>query len=118
MCIRDRADIVTFRGDSPNMLGWEDPVAAIILHSNVGDIEDVLVNGEYVKRGGRLVYEHYAELSRRFLESSRRIKKAWNEMNLPALEGIFNDISPYADAREIDTRRGDGTGYGPVTGVL
>lgn len=113
-----KADIVTFRGDTPNMLGWEDPVAAIILHSNVGDIEDVLVNGEYVKRNGKLVYGDYAGLSRRFLESSKRIKSIWNNMDWPALEGIFNEISPYADAREIDTLRGDGTGYRAQTGAL
>ncbi|THU87716.1 hypothetical protein K435DRAFT_782353, partial [Dendrothele bispora CBS 962.96] len=50
-----KADIVLFDGDSPNMLGWEDPVAAIILHSNVGDVTDVMVDGEWRKREGELV---------------------------------------------------------------
>lgn len=40
------ADIVVFNGGSPNMLGWADPVAAIILHSNVGDVRDVMVGRE------------------------------------------------------------------------
>ncbi|KAI6827601.1 Metallo-dependent hydrolase [Hortaea werneckii] len=113
-----KADIVTFRGDTPNMLGWEDPVAAVILHSNTGDIEDVLVNGQYVKRGGKLMYGDYASLSRRFLESSKRIKSIWNNMDWPRLEGIFNNISPYADADVIDTQRGDGSGYYAQSGAL
>ncbi|THU76321.1 composite domain of metallo-dependent hydrolase [Dendrothele bispora CBS 962.96] len=50
-----KADIVLFDGDSPNMLGWEDPVAAIILHSNVGDVTDVMVDEEWRKREGELV---------------------------------------------------------------
>ncbi|KAI9881884.1 MAG: hypothetical protein M1823_006404, partial [Watsoniomyces obsoletus] len=34
-----KADVVIFNGDSPGMLGWSDPVAAVVLHANVGDIE-------------------------------------------------------------------------------
>ena len=45
-----KADIVVFKGDSPNMIGWVDPVAAVILHSNVGDVEHVLVNGQFKKK--------------------------------------------------------------------
>jgi hypothetical protein len=50
-----KADIVVFDGTSPNMLGWDDPVAAVILHSNPGDVEHVLVNGEFRKRDFKLV---------------------------------------------------------------
>ncbi|EON98427.1 putative amidohydrolase family protein [Phaeoacremonium minimum UCRPA7] len=40
-----KADLVVFSTDSPGLLGWVDPVAAVILHANVGDIEHVLVGG-------------------------------------------------------------------------
>ncbi|KAK7449315.1 hypothetical protein VKT23_013458 [Stygiomarasmius scandens] len=50
-----KADIVVFNGDSPNMLGWSDPVAAVILHSNPGDVEHVMVDGQFRKRDGQLV---------------------------------------------------------------
>lgn len=113
-----KADLVTFRGDTPNMLGWEDPVAAIILHSNVGDIADVLVDGQYVKRDGRLVYGDYAGVSRRFLESSKRIQGIWKGMDWARLEGEFSGISEYADADVIDTQRGQGTGYAAQEGAL
>ena len=39
-----KADVVVFKTDKPNMVGWRDLIAAIILHSDVGDIEDVLVH--------------------------------------------------------------------------
>ena len=41
-----KADLVVWNGRSPSLLGWTDPVAAIILHANVGDIDHVLVDGQ------------------------------------------------------------------------
>ena len=43
------ADLTVLDGDSANMLGWSDPIAAIIMHSQVGDVRHVLVNGEWRK---------------------------------------------------------------------
>lgn len=50
-----KADLVVFNGDSPNMLGWSDPIAAVVLHANPGDIEHVLVDEEFRKRDFKLV---------------------------------------------------------------
>ncbi|WPH01310.1 Hypothetical protein R9X50_00414900 [Acrodontium crateriforme] len=71
-----KADIVVFNGESPNMLGWSDPIAAIILHSNSGDIEHVIVDGQFRKRNFRLVDGplNEADVKIRFLEASRRIQ--------------------------------------------
>lgn len=51
------ADIVIFDGLSPGMVcaAEEDPVAAIVLHSSIADIETVIVNGRIVKQQGSLV---------------------------------------------------------------
>lgn len=63
-----KADLVVFDGTSPNMLGWVNPVAAVILHSNPGDVEHVLVNGEFRKRDFKLVVPgNLAEIQQRFL---------------------------------------------------
>lgn len=107
-----KADMVIFNGDSPGLLGWVDPVAAVILHSNVGDIEHVLVDGKFVKRDGKLAVENYAGIQQRFLESARRLQQLWKETPYPTLEGTFNDIADYEPVKEVDTLRGDGTGYG------
>jgi cytosine/adenosine deaminase-related metal-dependent hydrolase len=45
-----KADVLVFNGDSPSMLGWLDPVEAAMMHSNVGDVECVLVDGKFVKK--------------------------------------------------------------------
>ncbi|PYI23479.1 Metallo-dependent hydrolase [Aspergillus violaceofuscus CBS 115571] len=51
------ADLVIFDGESPGMIcaAEEHPVAAIVLHSSVRDVDTVIVNGAIRKQGGRLV---------------------------------------------------------------
>lgn len=108
-----KADLVVWDGRSPAMLGWTDPVAAVILHASVGDIDHVLVGGEFRKRDGKLVVEGYADVQERFLASAERIQGAFREIPLPVLEGNFLTGSPYGDVLELDAQRGEGTGYGP-----
>ncbi|KAK6005248.1 hypothetical protein QM012_008027 [Aureobasidium pullulans] len=109
-----KADIVAFDGDSPNMLGWSDPVAAIILHSNVGDVRHVMIGGEWRKRDGELVTkQNRTEVQNEFIESAKRIRKIWLDTPLPELQGEFNGLShvDYVDAYTVDAVRGNGTGY-------
>ncbi|EED12173.1 chlorohydrolase family protein, putative [Talaromyces stipitatus ATCC 10500] len=72
-----KADIVIFNGDSPNMLGWSDPIAAVLLHANPGDIEHVLVDGEFRKRDFKLVNlkSEWSQVRDQFLEAAQRIQK-------------------------------------------
>jgi cytosine/adenosine deaminase-related metal-dependent hydrolase len=50
------ADLVVLDALSPGMIcaAEEDPVAAIILHSSVADVDSVIVDGQFRKRDGRL----------------------------------------------------------------
>ena len=110
----NKADVVVFDGDSPNMLGWSDPVAAVILHSNVGDIRHVMVGGEWRKRDGQLVTkQNRTDVQTKFLESAKRIQKIWLETSLPEMQGEFGGLShvEYVDAFTVDAVRGNGTGY-------
>lgn len=109
-----KADLVVWDGRSPALLGWSDPVAAVILHASVGDIEHVMVNGEFVKRDRRLVAEDYPDVQERFLEAAERIQKMLIEEPLPALEGNFATGYPFGETLEVDVVRGNGTGYGPL----
>ncbi|KAH2770836.1 hypothetical protein KXW10_005937 [Aspergillus fumigatus] len=109
-----KADLVVFDGTSPNMLGWVDPVAAVILHSNPGDVEHVLVNGEFRKRDFKLVVPgNLAEIQQRFLASARRIQEVWKQMPLPVLEGSFPNTPGvnYSKAVTADVVRGWQNGY-------
>ncbi|KAK7707585.1 hypothetical protein SLS64_007104 [Diaporthe eres] len=51
-----KADVVVFDGLSPGMAAaaQEDPVAAVVLHSSIRDVEVVIVDGVVRKEGGRL----------------------------------------------------------------
>ncbi|KAH8594974.1 hypothetical protein B0O99DRAFT_513198 [Bisporella sp. PMI_857] len=108
-----KADIVVWNGRSPAMLGWADPIAAVILHASVGDIEHVLVDGEFKKRNGKLVIDGYAEVQDRFLTSAERIQSVLKSTPLPSQEGRFLTGAPYGYVQQLDVQRGDGTGYGP-----
>ena len=112
-----RADLVVWDGRSPALLGWADPVAAIMLHANVGDIEHVLVDGVFKKRDRRLVVGGeeggYAAIQDRFLASAKRIQELWRAKPLPVLEGTYNSGYNYGHLQETDVLRGQGNGYGP-----
>lgn len=112
-----KADLVVFRGDSPGMLGWVDPVAAVILHSNVGDIEHVIVDGEFKKRDGRLIGVDWEAVSARFLQSARGIQDMWRNTPFPVLEGAYSygppGLSVYGRTEQVDVVRGEPSdGYG------
>ena len=51
------ADLIIFEGTSPGMIcaSEQDPVAAIVLHSSIRDIDTVIVDGRVCKRDGKLV---------------------------------------------------------------
>jgi cytosine/adenosine deaminase-related metal-dependent hydrolase len=108
-----KADIVVWDARTPALLGWTDPVAAIILHASVGDIEHVLVDGEFKKRDGKLVIDGYSGVQDRFLASAERIQGILRDTPIPSLEGSFLGNYPYGYVLQLDAQRGNGTGYGP-----
>lgn len=61
LSVGKQADIIVIRGDAPNMLPVNDPVAAVTMHAHAGNVDTVLVGGRVVKRDGRLV----ADVARR-----------------------------------------------------
>jgi cytosine/adenosine deaminase-related metal-dependent hydrolase len=68
-----QADIVMLRGEDLNLFPVIDPVHAIVLHANAGNVDTVFVAGKPVKRGGRLLYEGLARRKAELAETSRRI---------------------------------------------
>ena len=93
-----------FDGNSPNMVGWTNAVAAVVLHSNVGDIKHVLVDGEFSKRDGKLVTvsQSWDEIRTQFAEVSRRIQR--ENAIPPALPGPFWGGGAYGDVQTAHVR--------------
>ncbi|KAI8626008.1 amidohydrolase [Xylariaceae sp. FL1651] len=110
-----KADLVVFDGRSPSMLGWLDPVAALILHANVGDIVHVLIDGKFQKRDGKLTYEKYGDVVERLLASAESLRKKMFARPEPVLgERFLGYGSPHGVAKDVDLRLGKDTGYGPL----
>lgn len=103
-----KADLVVFDGESPNMLGFVDPVAAIILHSNVGDVRHVLVDGKWRKKDGQLLPsatgEEWNAIKSRFVKSAGGIQKSWADRSLPMIEGSFLGLTPYATLEKVNVK--------------
>lgn len=112
LAVGAKADLVVWDGSSPSLLGWVDPVAAVVLHANVGDIEHVVVYGKFKKCDRRLVIDDCAGVRKRFLRSARKIQQVRKEPPLPVLEGEFSSGYESRDAQTADTLRGPGNGYG------
>lgn len=105
------ADIVIFDGLSPGMIcaAEEDPVAAIVLHSSIADIETVIVDGRVVKQQGNLVPVEldlsladfkpakaqlkWSDVAKELLQSRQRVieagKKSWGGDLEKALGGVM-----------------------------
>ncbi|KAF5008007.1 hypothetical protein FDECE_5691 [Fusarium decemcellulare] len=102
-----KADIVTFNGESINLIGWKDPVAAIILHSHAGDVVDVMVGGNFVKRNGTLTAESLRNVTERFQRSAARIQEEAAKVPYVIQDGLV----PNALVEPVDAVRGPATGY-------
>ena len=92
-----KADIVCFNGDSPNMIGWTNAVAAVVMHANVGDIEHVLVDGQFRKRNGSLVPKTgtWADVAAKFKEVALRVQK--ENLTPPPLQDKFMGMADLGD---------------------
>ncbi|KAK8073745.1 hypothetical protein PG994_004644 [Apiospora phragmitis] len=108
-----KADVLVFDTDSPSMLAAaaENPVAAIVLHSNPSDIEMVIVDGVVRKEGGKLCDTHVAaapveaksavppgttlswkQVARRVLDSQLSLKTRAQGMDFEANEELLIDM--------------------------
>lgn len=114
LCAGAKADLLVWNGRAPSLLGWTDPVAAVVLHANVGDIKHVMVGGEFRKKNGVLTMKGYDGLQDRFLESARRIQGIWGEMELPVTLGEAQNGVQFERPMRADVERGEGDGYGEL----
>lgn len=105
-----KADLVMYDTTGPDLLGWRNPVAAIILHSNPGDISDVMVGGKFVKRNFKLTFGKYNQLKSQFKRSAEKFTEKYDKTDFGAVPHWFK-LATYKDVMEIDVVRGNATGY-------
>ncbi|KAK0649739.1 hypothetical protein B0T16DRAFT_326554 [Cercophora newfieldiana] len=108
-----KADLIVWDGTSPAMLGWVDPVAAVILHASVGDIESVLVDGKWAKKNFKLTAKGWPAARTKFLKTAEKLQAIWKGMPLPAPPPEFNGRE-VVDPKRVDSLRGPGDGYGSI----
>lgn len=103
-----QADIVIFDCQRPGLWACRDPVAAVLLHTGgAGDVEGVMVAGNWLKRDHRVLND-MANVRRRFEQSALRIQQAWNTMERPQFqegETTFNGLAKFARCKEVITKR-------------
>lgn len=71
----ERADLITVRTDFPSWQPLADPVQAFVHRGHGRDVADVLVDGEFVVRDGRLQGADLAELAERAWATTRDLAR-------------------------------------------
>lgn len=106
IAVGKKADLILFDTLSPAMLcaAQRDPVMAIVLHSNIGDIDSVLVDGQFRKRDGKLLAVNksnwdgdfedgdkveWKDVAKKLLGIQNRIIQRFPDLNLEELESTL-----------------------------
>jgi 5-methylthioadenosine/S-adenosylhomocysteine deaminase len=74
------ADIVLLRKTDINMRSARDPIAAIVLHAGVANVDTVIIGGEFVKRDGKLTR---SDVPRRIAELERSSSRLYDGLDAP-----------------------------------
>lgn len=84
------ADLTVWNGDSTSLLGWTDPIAAIVMHSQGSDAQHVLVDGKWRKYDGKLLGtqngQSWETVKKEFLIRAKRVQALWPTLPRPHFE--------------------------------
>ncbi|QKX64659.1 uncharacterized protein TRUGW13939_11835 [Talaromyces rugulosus] len=75
------ADIVLIRTDSPSMVSTVNHGAALVMHCHPTDVDTVMVNGEIVKRDGKLLKVDWKDLATKLTENRKMLEERWKGVN-------------------------------------
>ena len=73
LTVGKRADVIVVDVQRPHMQPLNEPVTTIVMNAGPSDVETVIVDGEIVKSGGRLVGEHAERALQLVLASNERL---------------------------------------------
>lgn len=76
-----RADVILICTDSPCMVASSDLAAAIVMHASPADVDTVFVNGEMVKRGGKLMRIDWDTLKIQLVENRKELENRWKDID-------------------------------------
>ena len=68
-----QADVILIRADDLNMWPVHDPVTSVVMQANTGNVDTVMVAGEFRKRHGKLLYPQLGQRKEELLASGQRI---------------------------------------------
>lgn len=77
-----KADIVVYDALSANLAGIRDPFQGIVFHASNADIELVTVNGEILKRNGKLTKVEWAPLAKELRRTADDLAARFKEDEL------------------------------------
>lgn len=80
-----KADLVIFDTTSANLAGISNPFQGVVFHASNADVETVLVDGEVVKRDGKLTKVQWGPVAKELREKADRIRERHPESSLEAL---------------------------------
>lgn len=69
------ADIVLLRATDLNMLAASNPVHAIVMYANAGNVDTVMIGGKLMKRDGKSLTAGLAEKAAKLIASGERIQR-------------------------------------------
>jgi cytosine/adenosine deaminase-related metal-dependent hydrolase len=75
-----QADLMMLRSTDLNLIPLLDPVSTVVMNANSGNVDAVMVAGEFVKRDGRLLRADVKSLSSRLQASATRLSAAFNHI--------------------------------------
>lgn len=110
-----KADVLVWDTSNPAMLGWVDPIAAVLMHASPTDVQDVLVDGKFMKRDGKLLVPDLERAKAKFVESATHVQQA--TLKRPRLRPHEHDGDIHVSGAKVayipivDVVRGEGDGY-------
>lgn len=113
LSIGKRADIQMIRKSDINMVPVVNAVNAVVLSANVSNIDTVMVDGEIVKAGGRLVRNDLAELTELLKASSVRIHERAQSFDIPTIRSALQTVFPISQKESIEQRFASAIFNGP-----
>jgi cytosine/adenosine deaminase-related metal-dependent hydrolase len=94
------ADIVLIRTDSPSMVSAVNYAPAIIMHSHPTDVATVFVNGEIVKKEGKLMRVDWESLQKKLRESREILERRWAGVDWAMTKSELADLWLLTDILE------------------
>ncbi|KAF2098049.1 Metallo-dependent hydrolase [Rhizodiscina lignyota] len=75
------ADIIIIRTDSPSMVSSVNLGAAMVTNTHASDVSTVMVNGEIVKKDGKMLRVNWDELKTKLRENRKKLEPRWKDVD-------------------------------------